>query len=174
MADTDIAVARELLRDSFTRLVEHVDDMVDGLTDEVAYYRATPDANTVAWLLWHSARVIDAQLSEIAGEEQVWFRDGWVTRFGLDLPGDSHGYGHTPEQVSKVRASAELLGGYYRAVHAMALAYVASVTAADLETIVDRHWTPPVTASARIVSILDDCAQHLGQAAYVRGLVGSE
>jgi hypothetical protein len=31
-----------------------------------------------------------------------------------------------------------------------------------------------VTASARIVSIVDDCAQHLGQAAYVRGLVGDE
>jgi Protein of unknown function (DUF664) len=27
-----------------------------------------------------------------------------------------------------------------------------------------------VTASARLVSILDDCAQHLGQAAYVRGI----
>jgi hypothetical protein len=27
-----------------------------------------------------------------------------------------------------------------------------------------------VTASARLVSIIDDCAQHLGQAAYVRGI----
>ena len=172
MSDSDISVARELLRDSFTRLAEHVDDLVDGLTDEVAYYRPTPYANTVAWLLWHSARVIDAQLSEIAGADQVWFRDDWVGRFDLDLPRDTSGYGHDADQVAKVRASADLLGGYYRAVHSMALSYVASATAKDLEAIVDKRWTPAVTASARIVSIIDDCAQHLGQAAYVRGLVG--
>jgi hypothetical protein len=28
-----------------------------------------------------------------------------------------------------------------------------------------------VTASVRLVSIIDDCAQHLGQAAYIRGIV---
>ncbi len=170
MADTDISAARELLRDSFTRLVEHADDLTDGLTDDVAYYQPSPEANTITWLIWHSARVHDAQLSEIAGTEQVWFRDDWVGRFGLDLPADAHGYGHTPEEVAKVRASADLLAGYYRAVHAMSLAYVASVTDQDLAAIVDRRWTPAVTASARIVSIIDDCAQHLGQAAYIRGI----
>ena len=42
-SDTDmLRAARELLRDSFTRLIEHVDDLTDGLTDEVAYYRPTP------------------------------------------------------------------------------------------------------------------------------------
>jgi hypothetical protein len=170
MADTDISAARELLRDAFTRLIEHADDLTEGLADDVAYFQPAPGANTITWLLWHSARVQDAQLSEIAGLEQVWMRDGWVDRFALDLPADSHGYGHTPEQVEKVRASADLLAGYYRAVHAMTLAYVASATAEDLAAIVDRRWTPAVTASARIVSIIDDCAQHLGQAAYLRGL----
>lgn len=170
MPDTDISVGRELLRDSFTRLIEHVDDLADGLTDDVAFYRPTPEANTITWLLWHSARVQDAQLSEIAGLEQVWSRDGWVGRFGLDLPSDSHGYGHTPEQVAKVRAPADLLAGYYHAVHAMTLAYLASVTSEDLAKIVDERRTPAVTASARIVSIIDDCAQHLGQAAYIRGI----
>ena len=110
MADTDISAARELLRDSFTRLIEHVDDLTDGLTDDVALYRPTPDANTICWLIWHSARVQDAQLCEVAGLEQVWFRDGWVDRFDLDLPADSHGYGHTPDQVSKVRRILEELG----------------------------------------------------------------
>jgi Protein of unknown function (DUF664) len=38
-----------------------------------------------------------------------------------------------------------------------------------LSRVVDVHWDPPVTASVRLVSIIDDAAQHLGQAAYVRG-----
>ena len=112
----------------------------------------------------------DAQLCDIAGVEQVWTRDGWVDRFALDLPRDDTGYGHGPDDVAKVRASADLLAGYYHAVHKVTLEYIASVTADELSRIVDKRWTPPVTASARLVSIIDDCAQHLGQAAYVRGI----
>jgi hypothetical protein len=172
MADSDSDAVREFLRDSFTRLIEHVEDITDGLTDEVSFHRPTPGANSIAWLVWHSARVQDAQLCDIAGVEQVWFKDGWVDKFDLDLPRDSHGYGHTAEDVGKVRAPAELLAAYYRAVHKVTLEYIASVTPEELARIVDTRWTPPVTASARLVSIIDDCAQHLGQAAYVRGIAG--
>jgi hypothetical protein len=167
----DIDAAREILRDSFTRLIELSDDLTDGLTDRVAYYRPTPEANTVTWLLWHSARMQDAQVCDLAGSDQIWMREGWVDRFGLDLPADDHGYGQTPDEVGKVRASPELLSGYYHAVHRETLAYIASVSADELERVIDKRWTPPVTASARLVSIVLDAAQHLGQAAYLRGIV---
>jgi hypothetical protein len=165
------AATRELLRDAFTRLIEHVDELTEGLTDERANYRPTPNANSIAWLIWHSARVQDIQLAPIAGIEQVWTTEGWVDRFGLDLPRNDTGYGHGPDEVAKVQASADLLAGYYHAVHKVMLEFVAGVTAEDLARIVDRNWDPPVTASVRLVSIIDDCAQHLGQAAYVRGIL---
>ena len=164
------AAAREILRGSFTRLIEHVDRITEDLADEVSFYRPTADANSIAWLIWHSARVQDAQVAHIAGIEQVWFSAGWVDRFALDLPRDSHGYGHTAEEVGKVRAPADLLAGYYHAVHTMTLEYIAGVTDAELARIVDENWEPPVTASVRLVSIIDDCAQHLGQAAYIEGI----
>ena len=165
-----LSAAQELLRDSFTRLIEHTDEITDGLTDDIATYQPTPDANSIAWLIWHSARVQDVQVCDIAGSDPVWARDGWVDRFGLDLPRDDTGYGHSAEDVAKVRASAELLAGYYHAVHEMTLEFVGTLSDADLERIVDKRWDPPVTASARLVSIVDDCAQHLGQAAYLRGI----
>ncbi|MGK2881938.1 MAG: mycothiol transferase [Mycobacterium sp.] len=167
---TETDATRELLRDAFTRLIEHSDDLTDGLSDGLATFRPTPQANTIAWLLWHSARVQDYQLAEIAGFEQIWTRDRWVDRFSLDLPREDTGYGHGVDDVAKVRASADLLAGYYQAVHQMTLQYVATVTRDELARIVDTRWNPPVTASARIVSIIDDCAQHLGQAAYLRGI----
>ena len=172
MPDSDATAARELLRDAFTRLIEHVDAVGDELSDDVALYRPTATANTIAWLLWHSARVQDAQLCDIAGIEQVWTREGWVDRFGLDLPRDDTGYGHSSDDVAKVAASADLLAGYHHAVHKVSLEYIASVSPEDLNRIVDNRWDPPVTASARLVSIVDDCAQHLGQAAYVLGIAG--
>jgi hypothetical protein len=172
MADFDGAAVRELLRDSFTRLIEHVEELTDELPDDVSFFRPTPIANSIAWLIWHSARVQDAQLCDIAGIEQVWTRDGWVDRFDLDLPRDDTGYGHDAADVGLVRASADLLAGYYHAVHKVTLSYIASVTPEELSRVVDTRWNPPVTASARLVSIVDDCAQHLGQAAYVRGIAG--
>ena len=172
MADslTDAEAARELLRDSFTRIIEHVDDLTDDLTDEVSFFRPTSTANSIGWLIWHSARIQDAQLAAICGIDQVWFSGDWVDRFNLDLPRDAHGYGHTPEEVGKVRVPADLLAGYYHAVHKMTLEYIAGVTPEELARVVDENWDPPVTASGRLVSIVDDCMQHLGQAAYVRGI----
>lgn len=171
MASTDdAAVIRDLLRDAFSRLIEHVDEITEGLTQEVSAYRPTPEANSIAWLLWHSARVQDIQLADVAGVEQVWFRDGWVDRFALDLPKGDMGYGHSPDDVAKVQAPADLLSGYYHAVHQLTCDYIDGVTADELARVVDTNWDPPVTASARLVSIIDDCAQHLGQAAYVRGI----
>ena len=173
MADslTDADAARELLRDSFTRLIEHVDDLTDDLTDEVSFFRPTSTANSIAWLIWHSARIQDAQLAAHRRDRAgVVHAASWVDRFDLDLPRDAHGYGHTPEDVGKVRAPADLLAGYYHAVHKMTLEYIAGVTPEELARVVDENWDPPVTASARLVSIIDDCMQHLGQAAYVRGI----
>lgn len=170
MADSDVAVVRDILRDAFTRLIEHVENLTDGLTDEAAFFRPTATANSIAWLIWHSARQQDVQLCALADTEQVWLRDGWVDRFGLDLPREDMGYGHSPEDVGRVRVSADLLAGYAHAVHKATLEYIASVTADELSRVVDDHWDPPVTAGVRLVSIIDDGAQHLGQAAYIRGI----
>lgn len=167
MVDSKEAI-HDLLTDAFTRLIEHVDQTTDGLSENMATYRPTPEANTIAWLLWHSARVQDAQVADVAGVDQVW--KGWVERFALDLPDDDTGYGHSAQDVGKVRASAELLAGYYRAVHEMTLTYLAELDADELERVIDENWDPPVTAGVRLVSVIDDCAQHLGQAAYVRGI----
>ncbi|MED5803640.1 hypothetical protein VX037_21660 [Gordonia sp. Z-3] len=47
----------------------------------------------------------------------------------------------------------------------------ADPTDADLDVVVDDNWTPAVTMGVRLVSVLDDDAQHIGQAAYIRGLL---
>lgn len=166
----DVAAAREILRDSFTRIIEHVDDLTEGLTDVVSTYRPTAAANSICWLIWHSARIQDLQIAEIALTDQVWFTDGWVDRFALPLPRGAHGYGHTAEDAAAVKAPAQLLASYYHAVHRMTLSYLAGITTEDLGRIIDENVNPPVTASVRLVSIIDDCAQHLGQAAYLKGI----
>lgn len=127
--------------------------------------------NSVAWLVWHSGREIDAQLSQLTGEEQLWTSRGFDTRFELGTVGDTVGYGHTPAEARRVLVEdGEGLLEYVEAALDAVDAYLATLSAEDLSAVVDEAWDPPVTRGARLVSLLDDAIQHLAQAAYVLGM----
>lgn len=161
----------ELLVESFGRIPEIVRRAVTGLSEDQLATRPAAGANTLAWLAWHIARGQDAQIADLAGTEQVWTADGWVDRFGLPFPASALGYGMSQEDVGRVRASADLLLGYLDAVQERSVAYVSTLGEDELDDVVDDAWDPPVTRAVRLVSIIDDCVQHAGQAGYVRGLL---
>lgn len=161
----------ELLVEAFSRVPETVGRAVDALSEDQLASRPAAGANTLAWLAWHIARGQDAQIADLADSEQVWTADGWVERFGLPFPAEALGYGMSRDDVGRVRASAELLNGYLGAVHERTVAYVHTLSPEDLDTVVDEAWDPPVTVGTRLVSILDDCVQHAGQAGYARGVL---
>lgn len=160
-----------VLADALSRVREGVPSVVDGLDEDALAWRPDPDANSIAWLVWHLTRVADDHVAEVAGTDQVWMRDGWSDRFGFPFPPEAHGYGHSSADVGAVRVPAELLAGYFDAVADAALAYVGTLTPDDLDRVVDDRWDPPVTLGVRLVSVVNDLTQHLGQAAYVRGLL---
>lgn len=162
----------ELLADAFGRIREEFHNAVDGLTAAELAFRPGPDANSVGWLAWHLTRVQDDHVADAVGAEQVWLSAGWADRFGLPFDPADHGYGQNSDQVGSVQvASAELLTGYYDAVHEQTLRYVGGLDDADLDRIVDSRWDPPVTLGVRLVSVISDDLQHVGQAAYLRGLI---
>jgi hypothetical protein len=103
--------------------------------------------------------------------EQVWTAAAWVERFALPLDPADTGYGHDPDMVASVTADAPRLTGYFEDVHAKTLVFVRSLDEADLARVVDDSWDPPVTLTGRLVSVIADDLQHVGQAAYVRGIV---
>jgi hypothetical protein len=162
----------ELLVDSLDRVAEGVADVLDGLDEETAARRPAPGANPIAWLVWHLSRVQDDHLAHAAGSAQVWTTDGFHERFGLPLDVGDTGYGHTPEQVGVVVVAPQLLAGYASAVHARSIGWVSGLAPDDLDLVVDTRWDPPVTLGVRLVSVVNDCTQHLGQARYVKGLMG--
>jgi hypothetical protein len=164
-------VPGELFRDAFSRVRDEVRRVLDGVDAEALAYRADSEANSIAWLVWHLTRVQDDHVAGVAGTEQVWVSGGWADRFNLQLEVRDIGYGHSPEQVALVRASAELLGGYHDAVFESTAEYVTTLSAGDLERVVDRRFDPPVTLGVRLVSVVSDDLQHVGQAALLRGIV---
>jgi uncharacterized damage-inducible protein DinB len=162
----------DLLVDAFGRIRESVHAAVAGLTPEQLAFRADSGANSIAWLVWHLTRIQDDHLAGVAETEQVWISGGWAEQFGLPFDRLAHGYGHSSADVAAVRVeSAELLTGYYDAVHEQTIRFVAGLTDADLPRIVDEQWDPPVTLAVRLVSVICDDLEHAGQAAFIRGMV---
>jgi uncharacterized damage-inducible protein DinB len=166
-----VTTSADLLGDAFDRVRGVVGRVLDGLTDDQLAAQVGPGANSIAWLVWHLTRIQDDHVCAVAGTEQAWTAEGWYDRFGLPLDPADHGYGHTADQVKSVKASAELLRGYHDAVHRRTAEYVAGLTDADYDRVVDTNWDPPVTLGVRLVSVISDDLQHAGQAAYVRGLL---
>jgi Protein of unknown function (DUF664) len=162
----------DLLVDAFERVRESVHDAVEGLTEEQLTARLDPEANTIAWLIWHLARVQDDHVGDVAGVEQVYTAQGWVQRFALPFEAGAIGYGHSSADVAAVRVGdPALLTGYYDAVHDQTVRYVRGLVGPDLDRVVDEAWDPPVTLGVRLVSVVNDATQHVGQAAFVRGVL---
>ncbi len=161
-----------LLLEFYGRVPPLAREAVEGLDLDQLTRPPAPGANTVAWLVWHLSRVQDHHVSEFLDVEQIWVSGDWAGRFGLDPEPSNTGYGHDPAEVLAVRPERpQVLLEYLDAVDVRVRAMLETLTPADLDRVVDRRWDPPVTLGVRLVSVADDSLQHVGQAAYVRGLL---
>ncbi|MBV9592523.1 MAG: nuclear transport factor 2 family protein, partial [Actinobacteria bacterium] len=160
----------DVIREALDNIRRLVADVADGASVDELTVRPNGTGNSPAWLLWHLTRVQDHHVAELAGGEQAWTAQGFADRFDLPFAASATGYGHTSEEVARVRVPAPELVAYHDAVHARSLDFLATLSDADFDRVIDRSWDPPVTLGVRLISVLTDDLQHVGQAAYVRGL----
>ncbi|GGM54610.1 DinB family protein [Dactylosporangium sucinum] len=155
------------------RIERDVRAVLDGLDPALLDTPAVPGTNPIGWLLWHLTRSHDRNVSELAGQPQLWITDGWHARFGRLADPDETGYRHTPEQVAAfVSPEPGVLGAYHWAVGARFRTYLDAAPAADparLATSPTLGDTMPVRD--RLVGVLVEGLEHVGQAAYLRGLL---
>lgn len=162
----------DLLSDAFGRVRESVHQVLDGLGVDDLAVRIEPEANSIGWLVWHLTRVQDDHVADAARTEQLWTAQGWYERFALPYPVGATGYGQSADEVSAFRGvSARSLAAYHDAVHSATVAQLGGLQDTDLQRVVDTHWDPPVTLGVRLVSVIADDLQHVGQASFVRGVL---
>lgn len=168
--------AVDVLLEMFGRVPDLLHNVLDGIDPELLVTQPQVGGghpgNSIGWLVWHVGRMEDAQIAAIAGTPEVHRSGDWKRRLGTPYPASTHGYGMSPADVARFTVVApDQLGAYYDDVHARTVEVLHSFEAKGLQTVVDDRWTPPVTALVRLVSIADDAVQHVGQAAYLRGLL---
>jgi len=161
-----------LLLTAFDDIETVVRRALDGIDPALLTARIDPEANTIAWLVWHLTRVQDDHVAEVAGTEQAYTGAGWADRFGLPFGPEAIGYGFSSDDVARTGISdPQLLLDYHADVHRRTAEFVQTLSAEDLDRVVDERWDPPVTLGVRLVSVIGDDLQHAGQAALLRGFL---
>ena len=173
---------QQFIIDGYIEVLRILENSLDGLTEHDLNWKPRPDCNSMGWLVWHLARELDYNIAELMGEEQIWTRDGWYSRFNREpkpLDTGFHKFGHTMEDVAAFRSpNVKTLLEYYRAVLEQTQGYINNFSVADLNRELEHTWdferqrhVKIATTQVRLMSVLSECLQHAGQVAYIRGLL---
>ena len=161
----------EFITDALEKETEFLLEALEGLSPDELTWQPGPAANSIGWILWHMVRVEDMWIQFFAQfKPELWERDGWHEKFGL--PTRDNGFGHTAEQVNNFpRLDLEEFLLYRAAVREATLAFLATLTPNDMET-VPRERRPEMSLGAMFRQIIGEIYQHVGHIAYLRGLQG--
>lgn len=161
-------IATDILLDAFTRVNESLHRTLADLTETELIQEPHPP---IGWLAWRLTRVMDSNVSRLAGQEQLWIGEGWAARFGM--PPEPADFGravtHTREQVRAFRASSELLLAYQDETYGRTKGYLKALTAEDLARQLDEpQYQPRPTVAVRLVSVLENAMTNQGQISYLK------
>jgi uncharacterized damage-inducible protein DinB len=163
---------QDLLTDGYQRVLDELRHVLKGLDREDVLWQPHPGSNSIGWLAWHLTRVQDGHISELLGEEQLWIKEGWHTKFNRPPDAEDTGFGDKPEEVAAFDTpDVKTLIDYHKAVLERSKGFFRTLTAAELDRELDEPWFKPLpTVGVRLVSVMADGIEHAGQAGYVRGL----
>jgi hypothetical protein len=161
---------RTFARATFDRSVTMFNQATESLSDDQLYFRPSEDTNSIGWLAWHLSRRKDYYTARLVGDEDVWASDNWFEKFGL-TPIET-GLSHTVEEVQAFRPPRDLLSGYFLDANRVALERLERVDPSTLDEEVDLDAGRGMKPRSQIWNpMISDCLQHLGQIAYLRGLI---
>ena len=157
-----------VLLDGFTRVHDSLHRTLADLAEAELIQEPHP---SMGWLAWRLNRIMDSNVSRLAGREQLWIAEGWAARFGM--PPEPADFGraatHTREQVRAFRASAALLLAYHDATYERMKTYLGTLSTEDLARELDEpQYQPLPTVAVRLVSVLENAMQNAGQIGYLK------
>ena len=165
---------QQLVIDIFERISEELEHALDGLTVYELNQQPCLGCNSIGWLTWHLTRCQDSATADLLGEEQLWVKNNWYTRFNRTPDPKDKGIGHSLQDVAAFSSpDASTLLEYHRAVLGQSKRYIASrLSETELNREFDNPIRPDITnVSTRLMRLINDNMQHLGQVNYVRGML---
>jgi DinB superfamily len=160
-------IANDILLDGFTRVYDVLQRILPDLTEDELTREPHP---SIGWLTWRLTRVMDSNVAQLSGGEQLWIA-GWAARFGMAPEPADYGksHTHTREQVRAFRAPAEMLLAYHDAVYDVTKSFLKELTPEELARELDEpRFQPLPTVAVRLVSVLENAMTNEGQIIYLK------
>ncbi len=161
--------AKEIILRSLRQSQGFLDRALDGLTEEEAAWSPGVECNSIAFILWHTARVEDLYINRVIRlQDDIYVVEGWQEKLGI--PAREMGYRYTVEQLQAWPVpKLEILRGYANSVREKTLDVVQSVTPETLSEVPNPD-RPAETVGAILGRVATEVALHVGQIAYLRGM----
>ncbi len=127
--------------------------------------------NSIAWLLWHTGRVLDGLTTALSEKPQQWEEFG--PKLGLGELGDGLGVGQSAEEAAQIRIDdADALVEYVAATLAAFRDYVAPLANQEgaFEEVIGEFQGAPQTRYGQLTLAIVDALRHIDQALYAAGM----
>ena len=160
--------AKELILRSLEQSQGYLTRALDGLTQEEVAWSPKAECNSIAFILWHIARVEDFFVNRvIQRENELYESGGWQEKLGTPVKA----YQYSAEELQAWQVpKLEDLREYFNSVREKTLAFLNSIPPEKLSE-VPRPDRSPDSIGTTLSRISTEIAMHVGQIAYLRGML---
>jgi len=144
---------------------------IDGLSNNELKWQPSLESNNIIYLIWHMARVEDNWINQVIGANQnVWKKNGWDKKFPFDE--DDYGKGYKNQDLANLpNMDKDLLMKFYEEQRSESLNVIDKLKNEDLNKDYKRLTGELKKGYWILGHVLVEESQHLGQIAYIRGMI---
>lgn len=162
------------VKDFICTAFEHINHVtgrvLNGLSHSETLWRPGPGCNSIALILFHSARFEDMVVqTRILERAQIWETEKWYQK--LNLPASENAAGYAAEQVAAFSVpDFKDLKAYSDTVRAQTIACIKSIPVEKLDKVINMPFLGEIKISSLLALIMVHQSEHIGEISYVRGL----
>jgi uncharacterized damage-inducible protein DinB len=160
----------EFIGKSLAESNEYINQAIKGLSPDELSFRPQPHSNSIAFLLWHLARIEDIWINKILlGEKEMYESEGWYQKFGT--PAQDSGFGYDVKKIDVWPVpTLVLLQAYATTVRGKTQVFLNSLNDQKLDESKDLGWRKGTIGSA-LSHLVMEVGEHTGQIGYIRGFM---
>ncbi|MBN2240014.1 MAG: hypothetical protein JW712_09570 [Dehalococcoidales bacterium] len=165
---------QELMMDIFERIAASLAQVLDGLNPDELNLKPTPDTCSIGFISWRLTRILDRDISELMGLQQLWNTEKWYVEFRSNSDPAETGTGFRIQEMQDfVAPDAITIMKYHHDVLDRIRDFLGgSISEVNLE---ESNYSPTLRRRMpvyrRISGLVSDGLQLVGQAFYLRGLI---
>lgn len=144
----------------------------ENLSDEQVHFVPEGQSHSIAWIMWHDARIEDLFINQLfQGKKPEWETGGWAEKTGL--PEKGFGTGQSTEDAATIRIKdMKAWEDYRETVYKQADDFLASITDDDLTREVKLGEKVEQLGESINLHMVTHLNGHRGEVNLLRGMMG--